>query len=141
MNQIKQVLDNHHTTEYGTTHKDLFDSIEQLSIGEFVKIEYNKLPNRKTESEQLKAAMDEIADLKLADLNGPEHKQIVARVLKQHQGERKTEYYKRGNAFRNESGYLLLQDENDGWKSVDIRNTVSITNMDGVKKTRIGQRS
>ena len=139
MNQIKQVLDNHHTTEYGTTHKDLFEVVEQLSVGEFVKIEYKKLPNRQTEAAQIKAAMDEIADLKLGDINGPEHKGIITRVMKQHQGEHKSEYYKRGKGFRNESGYLLFQDMDDQWKSVDIRNTVSITNMDGVKLTRLGQ--
>jgi len=139
MNKIKQVLDNHHTTEYGTTHKNLFDIVEQLNIGEFVKIEYNKLPNRETELAQLQTAMDEIADLKLSEINGPGHSQVIARVIKQHQGENKTEYYKRGNDFRNESGYLLFQDQNDQWKSVDIRNTISITNMKGIKLTRLGQ--
>ena len=140
MNKIKEVLDNHHTTEYGTTHKDLFDCVEKLDQGKFVKIEYKKLPNRKTEAMQLRAATDEIADLKIGDINGPEQEAVISRVLKQHEGDRKTEYYKRGvGNCRNESGYMILQDENDNWKSVDIRNTISITNMDGIKITRLGQ--
>ena len=138
MNKIKNILDNHHTTENGTTHKDLFNSVEQLNVGEFVKIEYTKLPNRKTEADQLRAAMEEIANLKVSDINGPEHEEVIAKVMDHHQGERKVEYYKRGEDFRNESGYLLFQDEDDQWKSVDIRNTISITNMDGIKLTRVG---
>ena len=121
MNQkIKTVLDNYHTTEYNTTHKDLFKAVDKLNEGEFIKIEYTKLPQQLNENQSLSDIMDDIS-------HG-------------HKGEHKTVYYKRGAGdVRNESGYMLFQDENDNWKSVDIRNTISITNMNGIKLTRIGQ--
>ena len=137
MKQIKQTLDNNHTTVYNATHKALFDTVENLKQNEFIKIEYNKIPNRDSESTQIKEAMEDLMKLSLNDIETG--KDIIRDVLNKHRGDDKVEYYKRGDNFRNESGYLLLQDENDNWKSVDIRNTVSITSMDGIKLTRLGQ--
>jgi len=137
MKQIKQTLDNNHTTVYNATHQALFDTVENLRPSEFIKIEYNKIPNRGSESTQIKQAMEDLMKLSLNDIDAGQG--IIKNVLRKHRGENKVEYYKRGNDFRNASGYLLLQDENDNWKSVDIRNTVSITSMDGIKLTRLGQ--
>ena len=135
---IKQTLDNCHTILYNATHKDLFSLVENLEQDEFVKIEYNKIPNRKTEAKQIKTALTRIAELNTFT-SKKEYKNIIEEVLKAHKGEHKTVYYKRGENFRNESGYLLFQDENNNWKSVDIRNTISITNTNGIKLTRLGQ--
>ena len=137
LKKIKTTLDNHHTTIHNATHKSMFSAIEELNEGDFIKIEYNKIPNRKTEVAQIQDAMEKLMSLSLNQID--EGSDIINDTLRNHRGEHKTEYYQRGSDFRNESGYLLLKDVKGSWKSVDIRNTISISKMDGVMLTRNGQ--
>ena len=73
------------------------------------------------------------------DFSKGKHKKVIAHALDHHKGGLKVEYYKRADDYRNESGYLLFQDDNNNWKSVDVRNVISITGADGVKRTRSAQ--
>tara|TARA_R100000951_G_scaffold115148_2_gene122311 strand:+ start:356 stop:781 length:426 start_codon:yes stop_codon:yes gene_type:complete len=138
--KTKKVLDNSHTTQYGTTYDQLHKVIENMQLGEYLKIEYNKIPNRQTEHELIESVEEELNQLTLSDFNDGKHRDILTYTLREHKGELKTVYYQRAEAFRNVAGYLLFKDESDQWKSVDIRNIISITNIDGIKRTRNAQR-
>ena len=130
---------NIHTTKYGVTQKELFNTVEQLNVGDYIKIEYNKIPNVDDERKLTLKAMKELNKMSVGDFSKGKHKKVIAHALDQHKGGLKVEYYKRADAYRNESGYLLFQDDDNNWKSVDVRNVISITGSDGVKKTRNGQ--
>jgi len=132
-------LTNVHTTKYGVTQRELFNTVEQLNVGDYIKIEYNKIPSSEDERKLTFKAMKELNKMSVSDFSKGRHKKVIAHALNHHKGALKVEYYKRAKDYRNESGYLLFQDENNAWKSVDVRNVISITNTDGVKRTRSAQ--
>jgi len=130
---------NIHTTNYNVTQKELFNTVEQLNVGDYIKIEYNKIPSVTDERKLTLKAMKELNKMSVGDFTKGQHKKVIAHVLNQHKGGLKVEFYKRATEYRNESGYLLFQDDNNNWKSVDVRNVISITDATGVKKTRNAQ--
>ena len=136
----KNQLDNSHTTKYQSTQKELFDSIENTPVGEFMKIEYRKIPNINDRDTIVEEAFSKINHMDLAELSEGKHKKVIKHALNTYKGELKVVYYKRTETLRDESGYLMFQDDKNDWKKVDIRNVISVTNSDGVMRTRNEQR-
>lgn len=130
---------NVHTTMYGVTQRELFNTVKQLNVGDYIKIEYNKIPSVNDERKLTLKAMKELNKMSVSDFSKGKHKKVIAHALDHHKGGLKIEYYKRADDYRNESGYLLFQDDNNDWKSVDVRNVISITSTDGIKRTRSAQ--
>lgn len=130
---------NVHTTMYGVTQRELFNTVKQLNVGDYIKIEYNKIPSVNDERKLTLKAMKELNKMSVSDFSKGKHKKVIAHALDHHKGGLKVEYYKRADDYRNESGYLLFQDSNNDWKSVDVRNVISITSTDGIKRTRSAQ--
>ncbi len=130
---------NVHTTKYSVTQKELFNTVEQLNVGDYIKIEYNKIPSVDDERKLTLKAMKQLNKMSVSDFSKGKHKKVIAHALDHHKGGLKVEYYKRADDYRNESGYLLFQDDDNNWKSVDVRNVISITGADGVKRTRSAQ--
>lgn len=136
---IKRLMDNPVQTRFDVTQRDLYAEIENTPVGQFVKIEYTKIPNRKDQRRVAKLALERINNLAVKDLTSEGFK-VLDNTFKSMTGQHKTVFYKRVEDFRDESGYIRFQDEDDNWKKLDVRNIINLTNIDGVKLTRNEQR-
>ncbi len=137
--QSKNILDNPHTVKHGVTYDQIYNVIEPMKLGEYLKIEYTKIPSRQSEADLIESVEDEINQMTIQQFNEGYHNNLLTHLLKEHKGELKTVYYQRAESFRNAGGYLLFKGEDENWKSVDIRNIISITNIDGVQRKRSGK--
>lgn len=139
---IKKTLDNPHSTNVDVTQKDIFDTIEGLQENEFVKIVYRKITKPRDKRRIINDMVTKINELKVADLSTKTFK-VLDNIISNYHGEEAVGYYKRptkadlkSSSIRNASGYVLFQDENDEWKSVEVKNVLNLTTIDGVKLVR-----
>tara|TARA_R110000824_G_scaffold42575_1_gene125247 strand:- start:126 stop:506 length:381 start_codon:yes stop_codon:yes gene_type:complete len=117
------------------TQREIFEALEGVSTEEYIYIEYYKIPSRKDLNKTSKKMLKEITSMSIEDFMLGKAENVINKAIKTISGERKEEFYRRTNEFRNASGYLLFQDKTDGFKSVDIRNIISIT-INGVRLDR-----
>lgn len=141
--KIKNSLDNPHSIQYQATQKELYNAIDNMAVGGFIKIEYNKIPSTKDRNAIVESSLKVLDNMDLTDFRDMRHKKVLKHALNSYEGELKVAYYKRPDVdkIQDESGYVLFQDNNNNWKKVDIRNVISITNSDGITLTRNVQKS
>jgi len=140
---IKTKLDNPHSTSADVTQKAIYDEIEGLAEGQFIKIEYRKIAKRSDKRRIANDLVAKINDMKVSDLSSDKTFKMIDKMLSNYHGETTVGYYKKPaaedsklNGIRNASGYILLQDADNEWKSVELKNVLNLTNSDGVKLVR-----
>lgn len=138
-NKVKKAIDNYHTTMYDVTQKALFTELENAKPGDMFKIDYTKVLNRSSKKDLIIKVFNTVNDLRICDLSNKKGFKAIDEILSKYQGEQKSAYYKRAEDLRNASGYILMQDENDNWKSIDIRNITSLITSNGIRLVRYAQ--
>lgn len=140
---IKTKLDNPHSINADVTQKAIYDEINGLAEGQFIKIEYRKIAKKADKRRIAKDLVAKIQEMSVSDLSSDKAFKVIDKMLSNYHGETTTGYYKKPAAndskldgIRNASGYILLQDDNDEWKSVELKNVLNLTNSDGVKLVR-----
>jgi hypothetical protein len=136
-NKTKELLDNPYATQYGATQAELFDTISRLDKNELVKITFRKKPNKNSRDTAVQTAVKQMSSLTLADFQSGRHESVLKTVIDNYQGELVIDYYKRPEQeeLRNKSGYILMNNEDGEWKSVDVKNIISICRA-GTLQTR-----
>jgi len=77
----------------------------------------------------------DVEELSVKDLALGKALPILKSNINKIKGDYKKETYFTTEDFRNSSGYLLFTNDEGGYKSVDIRNVISLT-VNGVKYVR-----
>jgi hypothetical protein len=114
--------------------KNLLDNPYNICY-DLVKVEFRKNPTASDKRRAIEAASDKMQQLTIHELSSGEHIKVLNELINSHKGQVQVGYYKRTKDFRNASGYLLFQTEDEEWKSVDIKKIISISTA-GTKQIR-----
>lgn len=134
-NQAEETLMSPHTEQHNATQQEIFEMLALASTEEYVHIEYHKIPSRRDLNKIVDGMYRDIKSMPVEDLVSNKLLKRLSTGIKEIRGERKSEFYRPSEDFRNSSGYLLFIAEDGSYKSVDIRNIISIT-INGTKLIR-----
>jgi len=124
-----------HTTINNATQAQIFNAVLKNPVGTQVDVEYNKIPSQKNLSDIVDTMYSDVEKLSVKELINGDVLPILRSNIKKIKGDYKSETYYTTEEFRNSSGYLLFTNDEGGYKSVDIRNVISLT-VNGVKYVR-----
>lgn len=134
-----KVLNNPHSTREDVTQKDLFDEIKSMQDGQFVKVEYYKIPSIADKRNLVKGLVGKISELKVGDLTDENLYDLIKEDISNIHGKIQTGFYRRPaneTEVQDAAGYVVFIDDNDEYKRVKIANILNLTNSNGVKLVR-----
>lgn len=124
-----------HTTILNATQASIFKAIADSDVGSESIVEYTKIPSQKNINDIVNKMYADVEELSVKDLALGKALPILKSNINKIKGDYKKETYFTTEDFRNSSGYLLFTNDEGGYKSVDIRNVISLT-VNGVKYVR-----
>lgn len=129
-------LNNTHTFIDNATNQLFMQMISNNKIGQYLDIEYNKIPTKNDKKDHLKDSLESIESMSMSDIKLNKHESVLKNMMNEVKGNLTEGRYTNSDNLHGTAGYVLMWDENSDWKSIKVENIVSITNEHGVKLSR-----